>query len=80
VGKTKGGVGMCALLGVICCFLFSHVFSYSPTYFFLSQNEVVGHVFVRNSLNQRVYFGGRVRDVPMRRGVQWERTVLYFWL
>ena len=47
VGKTEGGVGMCALLGVICCFLLWQVFSYSPTFVFcfLVQNEVLGLVF-----------------------------------
>jgi hypothetical protein len=34
---------------------------------------------VRDSPNQRVYFGGSVGEVPMRAGVEGERTVCVFW-
>ena len=36
-------------------------------------------ICLRNSLNQRLYFGGRVTYVCMSGGVQWQRSLHVFW-
>ena len=35
--------------------------------------------FLGNSLNQRVYLGGRVTYVSMSGGVQWQHSLHVFW-
>jgi len=80
-GEDRGGCGHVRIVGCDMLFLVvASVFLQSNLcfLFFGPKMNCWDLFFVRNSLNQRLYFGGRVRDVPMGRGVQWERTVLFF--
>ena len=47
--------------------------------FFGPKRKCLDLICLRNSLNQRLYFGGRVTYVSMSGGVQWQRSLYVFW-
>ncbi len=63
------------VLGLPCVSLLSSLYFL----FFGPKMKCLDLICLRNSLNQRVYFGGRVTYVPMSGGVQWQRSLHVFW-
>ena len=69
-------VGFDVLVGCLPCV---SLLSSQLNLFFGPKTKCLDLIFLRNSLNQRLYFGGRVTYVCMSEGVQWQRSLYVFW-
>ena len=80
--QDKGECGHVLIVGfdvLVVCLPCVSLLSSQFNHFFGPKMKCLDLNFLGNSLNQRVYLGGRVTYVSMSGGVQWQHSLHVFW-